>query len=114
MENVKDLELWCTARIESMRVNGSWMYVNEREWKYIQTVISMRVTSRRERLMERAFIIGQMERSMMVNGKMELRKVMACGKVFLETHIWDNGKTVKLMAMESISGKMVIDTKEPG
>ena len=70
-ENVKDLELWYTARIESTRDNGNWMYVKEREWKYILTAISMRVTSRRERLMEKAFIIGQMERSMMVNGKME-------------------------------------------
>ena len=39
---------------------------------------------------------------------------MACGKVFSEILILDSGKIVKLMGMEFINGKMVIDLKDHG
>lgn len=67
-----------------------------------------------ERLMEKEFIIGLMERFMMENGGMELKKVMECGEAFLVIRILDNGRIVKLMDMEYINGKMETDMKALG
>ena len=66
------------------------------------------------KLMEKVFIIGLMVRSMMVNGKKVLKMDMVCGEVYSEIAIWDNGQKVKLMDMEFINGKMVIDMKVHG
>lgn len=51
----------------------------------------MKVIFKREKLMEKEFIIGQMEKSMMVNGVKELKMVTECGKVYLVIAIWGNG-----------------------
>ena len=80
----------------------------------IVMAILMKVIFKKERLMGKEFIIGQMEKSMMGNGAKELKMVMECGKVYLETAIWVNGLTQKLMDMEYINGKMEIDLKAAG
>ena len=89
-----------------------------RETKKDMSVIAMeihtKVTSKKEKLMEKEYIIGQMEKSMMVNGGKESKMVMECGKVYLEIAIWDNGLIRKLMVMEFINGKMAIDLKVVG
>ena len=76
--------------------------------------IPTKVTFSMVKHMEKAYIIGQMVKSMMVNGLMELRKDMECGKEYLVTPISVNGKIVKLMVMEFINGRMVIGTKDHG
>lgn len=57
----------------------------------IAMAILTKVIFRRERLMEKVSIIGQMERSMMENGVKESKMVMECGKEFSEIVTWDNG-----------------------
>jgi hypothetical protein len=57
----------------------------------IVMAILMKVIFKREKLMEKEFIIGQMEKSMMVNGVKELKMVTECGKVYLVIAIWGNG-----------------------
>ena len=49
---------------------------------------------------------------MMENGPEESKTATECGKVYLVIAIWVNGKIVKLMEMEYINGRMVIDTKD--
>jgi hypothetical protein len=66
------------------------------------------------RLMEKEFITGLMERSMMVSGGMGSRRAMACGEESLVIVISGNGKIVRLMDMEYISGKMEIDMRAVG
>jgi hypothetical protein len=66
------------------------------------------------KLMEKEFIIGLMERSMMENGEMELRKVMECGEAFLVIHISVNGRIVRQMDMEYTNGKMETGMKVLG
>jgi hypothetical protein len=78
----------------------------EKEWKDIQTETSMKEIFIREKLMEKEFIIGLMVKSMMENGRMELKKDMACGKEFLEILIYVNEKIQRLMDTEYINGKM--------
>lgn len=39
---------------------------------------------------------------------------MGCGRAFSATATWANGATQRLMATESTSGKMAIDTKAVG
>ena len=70
--------------------------------------IHMKVIFRKEKLMARESITGQMAKSMMENGARELRMAMACGKVYLETAIWVNGLTQKLMDMEYINGYRIL------
>lgn len=55
-----------------------------------------------------------MMKFMMENGMKGLSKVTESGKEVEENHIQDNGKTVKLMVMECINGRMEIDMKENG
>jgi len=57
----------------------------------IVMAILMKVIFKREKLMEKEFIIGQMEKFMMVNGVKELKMVTECGKVYLVIAIWGNG-----------------------
>ena len=66
------------------------------------------------KLMVKEFIIGLMEKNMMESGKMESKMDTECGEVFSATPILVNGKTLKQMVMEFISGKMVIGMKAPG
>ena len=79
--------------------------------KDILMEILMRVTSSTEKPMAKVFIIGPMERYMTENGKKESRMDTECGVVYSEIVTWDNGSKVKLMVMEFINGKTVIDTK---
>jgi hypothetical protein len=74
----------------------------------------MKVTLSTEKHMAKEFITGQTAKSTMESGKKELKKGMACGKVFTEIAIWASGATLKRMDMEFISGKMVIVMREVG
>jgi hypothetical protein len=67
-----------------------------------------------EKLMGKESIVGLTAKSMTVNGEMESKKDMECGRVYLETRILGSGKILKLMGMVSINGKMVIDMKVKG
>ncbi len=80
----------------------------------IQTITNMKVNSSMEKLMERESIHGLMEKSMMESGKEGLKKAMEFGKVCLETHTLESGRTVKQMGMVSIHGKMEIVMKVSG
>lgn len=66
------------------------------------------------RLMEKEFTLGKTEKFMMVNGKMERRMAMAFGEAYTVIAIQESGKTARLKAMESISGKMGINMKVNG
>ena len=76
--------------------------------------IPMKVTSLMEKHMARVFIIGLTEKSTTENGRRESKMDTECGEVYLVIVTWDNGLKVKLMAMVSISGKTVTDTKDHG
>lgn len=65
-------------------------------------------------LTERGFILGKMERSMMVSGIKASSKVMVYGKVFTTIHILESGYSQKPMDMVFINGRMVIDMKASG
>ena len=80
----------------------------------IQITTGMREISLMERHMEREFIHGIMQKSMMENGGMVSRKAMEYGKESLEIHILENGRTVKQKATEYISGRTETDMKENG
>ena len=62
-----------------------------KDMSVIVMAILTKAIFRKEKLMARESITGQMEKSMMVNGVKELKMAMACGKVYLETAIWVNG-----------------------
>ena len=75
---------------------------------------SIKESTRLERLMERAHILGEMEKSSMESGKQVKRKVMEFGVEYTATVTLVSGSTIKLKDMGYILGSMVIDTKENG
>jgi hypothetical protein len=86
----------------------------EKDMRGIQITTGMREISLMERLMVREFIHGLMQKFMMENGGMVLRKAMEYGRESLEIHILENGRIVKQKAMEYISGRTEIGMKENG
>jgi hypothetical protein len=112
--NEKDMESWSTEKTGFMKANGSMITGRARAWKDIAMAINMKAIFIMARLMEKEFITGLMERSMMVSGGMGSRRVMACGEESLAIVISGNGKIVRLMDMEYISGKMEIDMRAVG
>jgi|LauGreDrversion4_2_1035121.scaffolds.fasta_scaffold218667_2 hypothetical protein len=110
----KDMESWFIEKIGFMKGNGSMILGKERVWKDIVMEINMKEIFIMVKLMEKEFIIGLMERSMMENGEMELRKVMECGEAFLVIHISVNGRIVRQMDMEYTNGKMETGMKVLG
>jgi hypothetical protein len=110
----KDMESWFIEKIGFMKGNGSMILGKERVWKDIVMEINMKEIFIMVKLMEKEFIIGLMERSMMENGEMELRKVMECGEAFLVIHILVNGRIVRQMDMEYTNGKMETGMKVLG
>jgi hypothetical protein len=59
-------------------------------------------------------INGPMVKSMMANGKMELKRDMVSGRVSMVTHTLVSGRIQKLMDMGYINGRMGIGMKESG
>lgn len=110
----KDMESWFIEKIGFMKGNGSMILGKERVWKDIVMEINMKEIFIMVKLMEKEFIIGLMEKSMMENGEMELRKVMECGEAFLVIHISVNGRIVRQMDMEYTNGKMETGMKVLG
>ena len=110
----KDMESWFIEKIGFMKGNGSMILGKERVWKDIVMEINMKEIFIMVKLMEKEFIIGLMERSMMENGEMELRKVMECGEAFLVIHNSVNGRIVRQMDMEYTNGKMETGMKVLG
>lgn len=80
----------------------------------ILIITNMKGNSKMEKLMEKEFIHGLMEKSMMENGREVSKKVMVYGKDYLEIHILENGKIVKQMGMEFILGRMATVMKGNG
>ena len=79
-----------------------------------RTGIVMKEPSPRGKLMGKVFILGQMVKYMMENGKLESRKDMESGKESVGTLILASGEDRKLMDMEFILGKMETGLKESG
>jgi hypothetical protein len=79
-----------------------------------QTAIATMATLRWEKLMEKVFILGHMEKFTMVSGFKALSKAMEFGEDFITTRILVNGLSQKLMAMVFIHGRMVIVMKASG
>jgi hypothetical protein len=63
-----DMELWFIEKIEFMKVNGSTIREKARAWKDIQMEINMKEIFTKEKLMEKEFITGPMEKSTMGSG----------------------------------------------
>lgn len=80
----------------------------------IQTGTSMRANLKEGRQMGKESTTGALEKSMMVNGNMELKKETVFGRELMAIPILENGKTQKHMAMEFIHGKMGIGMKVNG
>ena len=66
------------------------------------------------KLMAKASLCGATEKSMTVNGKVDLSTVMVYGKVHMEIPILENGGILNQKATESITGGVETDTKESG
>ena len=110
----KAMASWSIGKTEFMKDSGSMTKGNKRDMKGTAMATGMKATLRMEKHMEKVCTTGPMVRSMTESGAEESKKATACGEVSSETAIWANGKTVKLMVTESISGKMVIGMKAPG
>lgn len=67
-----------------------------------------------ERLTEKEFTTGQMERSTTANGERESKKATACGKAYMAIATWDSGVSLKHMAMVFTNGRMETDMKAVG
>lgn len=116
MKTIKDVDmgLCFTVRTGSMKECGLMIKDTKKDMSDTVMVTLTREISKKEKLMVREYIYGLMAKSMTVNGVGELRTVMECGRVFLEIVTWVNGLIQKLMVMEFINGKMVIDLREAG
>ena len=77
-----DMELWFIEKIEFTKDNGEMTIEKAKEWKDIQMEINMKEIFIREKLMEKEYIIGQMEKFMMESGKMVLKKDTECGEAY--------------------------------
>lgn len=86
----------------------------EKGLKGIPMVIRTLDSSNMVRRMEKEFIHGKMEKSMMVNGIKASNKVMVFGKEQGMIHILENGAPLKLMGMVFTLGLMEIDMKDNG
>ncbi len=76
--------------------------------------ISMRDNMRMDELMVRESTSGALEKSMMVNGRVELRTDMEFGKASMETLTSVNGGNLRPTVMECTHGRMVIVMRESG
>jgi hypothetical protein len=66
--------------------------------------IHIRVIILMEKLMEKEYIYGKMEKLIMDNLKMVKKKAMVFGKELKEIHIWEIGFQIKLKDMEFMYG----------
>ena len=97
-----------------MKAIGQMIREMEKAMRGTRTETLMKAIFKEVRRMAREYITGLTAKFMMVNGARESKTDMECGKAYLATAIWDNGKTLKRMAMGCINGKTVIDMKEAG
>jgi len=85
------MEWWPIVKIESTKAIGLMIRETKKDMSVIVMAIHMKVIFRKEKLMAKESITGQMEKSMTVNGAKELKMAMECGKEYSETAIWVNG-----------------------
>lgn len=97
-----------------MKEIGIRIFDMDKVMKDIKMVINMKVNFKTIKLMEKAYIGGEMVRDMMDSGKREVRMVMEYGQVIKEILILENGSKVRLKGMEFINGKMEINMKVSG
>ena len=64
--------------------------------------------------MEKVFTHGQMEKSMMANGKWDLNMGTVFGEAQMAIHTLDNGLKIKLKVTVSIFGRIKINMKGNG
>lgn len=105
---------WSTEKTEFTRDNGLMISARERAMRDTVTETLTKVTLWEEKLTEKEFILGLMEKSMTENGPKESKRAMECGGAYLETAIWVSGRIVRLTDMEFISGRMATATKVVG
>jgi hypothetical protein len=97
-----------------MRATGKKMWGMEKVMRDTQMEINMREIFKMEKHMEKVSMLGWMEKFLMVNGRMELKKATEYGKASLVIHSLESGRIVRLMGTVSINGKMVTDMKVNG
>jgi len=107
-------ELWSIGIRDSMRAFGRKTCGMERDLKDTPMAIRIMGNLSMVRLMEREFILGKIERFMMVNGIKDWRKDMAFGKEVIMIAILVNGLVRKHMVTVYILGRMEIDMKDSG
>lgn len=69
------------ASLEHMKASGLMIKGTDMDTKYLQTEMFIKEALIKANQMEEGFIIGQMVKFMRGNGKWELRRVQAFGKV---------------------------------
>ena len=109
-----DTESCSTRKVESMRDNGFKIEGMARGTRDTLTTTDMMGTSLMAKLMEKEFILGQMEKSTMESGGMALKRVMVSGRLFQEIHTLESGRTARQKDMEFIRGEMVTDMRVSG
>lgn len=97
-----------------MKENGYTTREKVEDLKNTQMEITMKENFIKIKHMARVCINGGMERSTMVNGIWELRKVMVYGEGSKVIVILESGKIVRQKVMECIYGRMVTSMKENG
>lgn len=97
-----------------MKVSGTMINVMAEALNYLQMEINFKESTLVERPMEKELTLGEMVKSMMVNGRMDKKKVMESGEEFKVIAILASGSIIKLKDMECIPGSMEIDTKVSG
>lgn len=90
---------------ESMKASGSM--IKDMGWglKDSQTVIFMKVNTKKAKCMVKANILGLMESTMMGSGQMAKNKVTEPGKTMKMNSIVDSGLEISQTDLENIFGK---------
>lgn len=99
---------------DNMKVIGLRIRGKEEDLKLIKMETSTLATTNMEKLMEREFILGIMEKFMMVSGKKDWNMATDCGKEWMVIHLSENGIIQKQMVLEFMSILMEIDMKALG
>lgn len=100
--------------VEYLKANGKVINDMGKVMKDLPMAISIRASTPMVSPMEKVFILGQIQRYMMVNGDKESSMAMGCGEAPKAIVILVNGLRAKHLATVCMSGKIKINTKVSG
>lgn len=99
---------------DTMKVVGIRIKEKGRVTKNLVVEISTKVTTMREKCVEKVSITGSMAIFMTGSGLTGKNMATVCGRMLMVTNIWVSGFKIWHMGTESMSGKMGTSTKGSG